>query len=240
MIRRAFVASGDRILLSADYSQIELRLLAHMSQDPELLRAFREDEDVHRKTASDIFGIALEQVDDRQRGMAKAINFGLMYGKTAFGLAQELGIPRKEAQDIINTYFQKYRAVKEFLNDQIQRARDTGSVASLLGRKRHLPDIHAKNAMIRGNAERMAMNTPIQGTAADLIKLAMIEIDKTLEREHYQSRLVIQVHDELVLDCVPDELAAVQKMVVERMENAMSLSVPLKVNSATGKNWMDL
>lgn len=239
-IRRAFVPSPGNLLLSVDYSQIELRLLAHMSGDPVLVGAFQRNEDVHRKTASDLFGVSVEQVDDAQRGIAKAINFGLMYGKTAFGLAQEMRIPRREAQEIIDRYFVRYSAVKHFLDSQILAARENGYVTSLMGRKRWLLDIRSKNPALRNNAERMAMNSPIQGTAADLMKLGMIEIDRQLTLGKFRSHLIIQVHDEVLLDCPEAEVAPVQKMVTQAMEQAMTLSVPLSVNAAVGKNWMDL
>jgi DNA polymerase-1 len=236
------------LLISADYSQIELRLLAHMSGDAELVRSFKADEDVHRRTASEIFGVSPEQVDDRMRSVAKAINFGLMYGKTAFGLAQELGISRREAQDTIDRYFERYSGVKAFLEGQIERAREQGYVTTLLGRRRALPDIHSRNPAIRAVAERMAMNTPIQGTAADLMKLAMIEIDGWLSVSGTGAKLIIQVHDEVVLDCPEGEVDRVQSKVVEIMENAMEssaggqlkLDVPLRVNAAHGRNWMEL
>jgi len=239
-IRRAFIPSVGNLLVSADYSQIELRLLAHMSGDPELVNSFQKGEDVHRRTAGEIFGISADQVDDHQRGIAKAINFGLMYGKTAFGLSQELKISRKDAKDMIDRYFERYRGVKIFLDAQVESAREKGYVTSYLGRKRKLPEIHSKNAAIRSNAERMAMNTPIQATAADLMKLAMIEIDRRIESEGYRSRLTIQVHDEVVLDCPRDEVEAVKKWVPEVMEGAMKLSVPLLVNVSSGENWMEL
>jgi DNA polymerase-1 len=239
-IRRAFVPSEGNILVSADYSQIELRLLAHMSGDVELVRSFRADEDVHRRTAAEIFSIRPEEVDDRQRGIAKAINFGLMYGKTPFGLSQELKIPRKEAQDIIDRYFKRYSGVKQFLDAQVLDARENGYVTTLSGRKRHLPDIRSRNPAVRQNAERMAMNSPIQGTAADLIKLAMVELDHRLSTEGLRSKLMIQVHDEVVLDCPREEADRARRLVEEVMEGAMTLSVPLRVNSATGENWEDL
>ncbi|MCM2277547.1 MAG: DNA polymerase I [Oligoflexia bacterium] len=245
-IRRAFVPSPGNVLVAADYSQIELRLLAHMSGDPELGRAFREDEDVHRQTAAEIFRIPGAEVDERQRGIAKAINFGLMYGKTAFGLAQELKISRKEAQETIDRYFQRYGAVKRFLDQQILDARENGYVTTLLGRKRALPDIASRNQAIRNNAERMAMNSPIQGTAADLMKLAMTELAHRLRGEGLRSKLIIQVHDEVVLDCPREEAEAVKALVTRVMESSgdghlgMKLSVPLRVNAAVGANWMDL
>jgi DNA polymerase-1 len=238
-IRRAFVPSDHCILLSADYSQIELRLLAHLSQDSVLLHAFQEDYDVHQQTASDLFQLPLDQVNDEQRAAAKAINFGLMYGKTAFGLSQELKIPRKQAQEMIDQYFTKYQGVKRYLEEQVQLAREQGWVRTLSGRKRWLPDIQSKNMAIRNNSERMAKNTPIQGTAADLMKLAMIRIDEALLAHKLQAKMTIQVHDEIVLDVPQEELSTVMKLVQHAMESAMSLSVPLQVNVMVGKNWMD-
>jgi len=240
MIRRAFIPSPGNILVAADYSQIELRILAHMSGDKELVDAFRKDQDVHRRTAADIFGVSQDAVDDRQRGIAKAINFGLMYGKTAFGLSQELKIPRREAQETIDRYFERYSGVKKFLDNQVAEAKERGYVQTVLGRKRALPDINAKNAAVRTNAERMAMNSPIQGTAADLIKLAMTELDAELISGGYHSKLIIQVHDEMVLDCPRDESDKVSKLLVRVMEGAMKMDVPLRVNVASGENWMEL
>ncbi|MBU6375674.1 MAG: DNA polymerase I [Bdellovibrionales bacterium] len=239
-IRGAFIASKGNLLVAADYSQIELRLLAHMSGDKELVRSFLADEDVHRRTASEMFKIAPEQVNDQQRSIAKAINFGLMYGKTPFGLAQELHISRKEASEMIERYFDRYHGVKRFLDGQVLLAREKGFVTTLLGRKRVLHDIHSKNPALRANAERMAMNTPIQGTAADLMKLAMIHLDEALLSKGYESKLIIQVHDEVVLDCPKSEAQEVEALVVKTMEEALKLSVPLKVNSAHGDNWKDL
>ena len=239
-IRRAFIPSPGGYLVAADYSQIELRLLAHLSEDKELVASFKRGEDVHRRTASEIFGIDVEKVDDRQRNIAKAINFGLMYGKSAFGLSQELKIPRKEAQDVINRYFERYRGVKSLLDRQIRSAMESGFAITAFGRKRLLPDIHSKNQAVHGNAERMAMNTPIQGTAADLMKLAMISLDEQLTQRKLKSKLVVQVHDELVLDCPEEEVETARALVTEVMEGAMELKVPLKVNSAVGKNWAEL
>jgi DNA polymerase-1 len=239
-IRRAFIPSEGNVLVAADYSQIELRLLAHMSGDKELVRSFNADEDVHRRTASEIFGIDPSKVDDRQRGIAKAINFGLMYGKSAFALAQELEISRKEAAEIIAKYFERYNGVKRYLDQSILDAKEKGYAATLLGRKRLLPDINAKNPVMRGGAERMAMNTPIQGTAADLMKLAIIEIDHRLQKDGFKAKLTIQVHDEVVLDCPRSEVADVKEMVTQVMEGAMKLDVPLRVNADSGESWMDV
>ncbi len=236
-IRRAFIPCPGNALVSADYSQIELRLLAHMSGDAELTRSFQAEEDVHARTASEIYGVGMREIDDNQRAVAKAINFGLMYGKTAFGLSQELKIPRKEAQAMIERYFERYSGVKSFLQGQIEHAKQTGAVETLLGRRRKLPDIRSANPAVRANAERMAMNTPIQGTAADLMKLAMIELDSRLSESGLGARMIIQVHDEVVLDCPKHEVDRVISLVCEVMENAMQLNVPLKVNASSGENW---
>jgi DNA polymerase-1 len=239
-LRRAFVASPGQLLVAADYSQIELRILAHMSQDPELCRSFEKGEDVHQRTASEIYGISPEQVTQEQRGVAKAINFGLMYGKTPFGLSQELGISRREADSIIQRYFQRYAGVKAFLDGQIEKARSTGVVYTELGRMRRLSDIRSKNPAMRANSERMAMNTPIQGTAADLMKIAMIQLEDRLRQEGLQSKLILQVHDEVVLDCPREEVRKVERLVAEVLEGAMKLRVPLQANVASGQNWLEL
>ncbi len=243
-IRRAFVPSPGNVLVSADYSQIELRILAQMSGDPDLLGSFARDEDVHRRTAADIYGITPEAVSDSQRGVAKAINFGLMYGKSAFGLAAELDISRTEAKEMITKYFERYAGVKQFLDRLILDAKEKGETYTLLGRRRELRDINAKNPAVRANAERMAMNTPIQGTAADLMKLAMIKIDEELIRGKFEAKLIIQVHDEVVLDVPPAELDAVKKLVEHAMTTAfdgvVELRVPLKVNIESGANWAEL
>ncbi|MCM0606865.1 MAG: DNA polymerase I [Xanthomonadaceae bacterium] len=238
LIRQAFVPSKGSKLLAVDYSQIELRLLAHMSGDKDLCHSFQINEDVHRRTASEIYHVALDQVTDEQRSVAKAVNFGLMYGKTAFGLSQELGIPRGEAKSIIDKYFERYSGVKKYLDGLITTAKELGYAETELGRKRPLPEIHSSNSAIRANAERMAMNSPIQGTAADLMKLAMIAIDEELESKGFKTRLAIQVHDEVVLDCPEEELKAVQKIVEDCMIHAMKFRVPLQVNSGVGDNWM--
>jgi DNA polymerase-1 len=239
-IRKAFIPSPGCVLVSADYSQVELRILAHMSQDPALVASFHQDEDVHQKTASELFEIKLEEVDEKQRRIAKAINFGLMYGKTAFGLAQELKISRKQAKEMIDRYFQRYSGVKAYFEEIIKKAEECGYVSSLLGRKRWLPDIQSQNQILRNNAQRMAMNTPIQSTAADLIKLAMIQIQSSLQQENLKAQMILQVHDELVLDCPEHELAQIKKLLTEVMEHAMELLVPLKVQVSSGIHWMEL
>lgn len=239
-IRRAFIARPGHVLVGADYSQIELRLLAHMSKDPDLLHAFQTGEDVHKRTAAELFGVKVADVTDSERSIAKAINFGLMYGKTPFGLSQELRIPLSEAKKIIDTYFTRYAAVKKFLDGLIAEAKEAGVTTTLMGRRRKLPELQSSNPAIRNNAERMAMNTPIQGTAADLIKIAMIRVDRALREAELKSRLIIQVHDELVIEAPHSEVKAVQEILVREMEGAMKLDVPLKVQSAVGENWQEL
>ncbi len=240
-IRRAFIPSPGNVLISADYSQIELRILAQMSGDKDLVGSFARDEDVHRRTAADIYGVPPSEVTTAQRGVAKAINFGLMYGKSAFGLAAELDISRTEAKEMITKYFERYSGVKAFLDRLILDAKEKGETYTLLGRRRELKDINAKNPAVRANAERMAMNTPIQGTAADLMKLAMIRIDEELTRGKFRTKLIIQVHDEVVLDAVPEEVERVKALVENAMVNAfegrVKLDVPLRVNVETGENW---
>ena len=240
LIRQAFIANEGSVLLSADYSQIELRILAHLSGDENLGDSFRKGEDVHRRTASEIFHIEPSAVTDVQRGYAKAINFGLMYGKGAFALAEELGISRTEAKKMIDQYFARYSKVRMYLDETILVAKEVGGIVTLLGRKRALPEIRSSNHMMRANAERMAMNSPIQGTASDLIKIAMVRLEEALKREKMKTKLLLQVHDELVLETPTDELEKTTKLVTEIMEHALTLSVPLKVNVGVGKNWAEL
>jgi DNA polymerase-1 len=239
-LRKGFIASTGRILLAADYSQVELRLLAHFSQDPSMLEAFKKNLDIHKQTAAEIFGIPLDQVTKDQRNGAKAINFGLMYGQTSFGLSQALRISQAEAKKYITNYFHKFHAVKSFLDKLKERAEETGYAETLFGRKRSLPDIKSTNRQVKSMAERMAINSPIQGTAADIIKLAMINIQKELEIRNYKSKMILQVHDELIFDVLPEELDLMKKLVREKMENAVNLSVPLLVEMGSGQNWYDL
>lgn len=237
-IRRAFVpADADHVLLSADYSQVELRLMAHLSGDENLLRAFREGEDVHTATAAMLFGEALGDVTADQRRKAKTVNFGIIYGMSAFGLATRLGIPSREARDIIEGYWRSYPGVKAYMEDIVEQARTNGFVSTLFGRRRYLPDIRSGNATVRAMAERNAINAPIQGSAADIMKLAMIRAWERLRGMH--SRLILQVHDELVVDVYKPELSAVREIVVDAMEHAATLSIPLTVESGTGNNWLD-
>jgi DNA polymerase-1 len=240
LIREAFIAAEDSVLISADYSQIELRILAHLSGDPSLVSSFVTGEDVHRRTASEIYHITTDQVTDLQRSVAKAINFGLMYGKGAFALAEELAISRGEAKKMIDEYFTRYSRVKEFLDSQIELAKERGYLVTLLGRKRALPEIRSTNHAVRANAERMAMNSPIQGTASDLIKVAMVELHRALETQKLKTKLLLQVHDELVLEAPKNEVDVVSALVTRVMEGALKLKVPLQVNVNVGKNWAEL
>ena len=238
-IRSAFVADQGCQLLSADYSQIELRVLAHLSQDPVLVDAFRKNEDIHTRTACEVFGIdpLLQTSEIRRR--AKAINFGIIYGQTAFGLARELQISNRDAQEIIQRYFERYRGVKEFTQQVIQDTRQSRMTRTLFGRRRQIPDINSRNPGLRQFAERTAVNSPIQGTAADLIKLAMIRIHRKLREGKLESRMLLQVHDELVFEVPSQEMETMQALVKQEMESVVSLSVPLVVDMGVGQNWME-
>lgn len=236
-IRQAFVAPEDWGILSADYSQIELRILAHLSGDEILIDAFRRGEDVHVRTASTLFGTFPEMVNDTMRRQAKVINFGVIYGMSAFGLAKELGVPQKLAQTYIDGYFRKHAGISRFIDETLDRARKLGYVQTLLGRRRYLPEINADNAAVRQFAERMAINTPIQGTAADLIKMAMIRIDERLRQQGMAATMIMQVHDELVFEAPREEKERLMAIVKEEMEGVMELKVPLTVEMGFGSNW---
>ena len=239
-IRKAFVAgTPDGVILSADYSQIELRIMAHLSQDRHLTEAFREGKDVHAITAAKIFKESLEDVTPDQRRIAKTANFGIMYGISAFGLAQRLKIPRTEAKKIIDDYFANFPAVSAYISDILAATREKGYVETLFGRRRYLPDINSRNATVRSLAERNAINAPIQGTSADIIKLAMINVSRRITEAGLGSRMVLQVHDELVFDVPAGEEETLKKIVKEEMENVVSLSVPLTVECNYGKNWLE-
>ncbi|HFC98529.1 MAG TPA: DNA polymerase I [Thermosulfurimonas dismutans] len=238
-IRRAFVAEEGWKLLSADYSQIELRLLAHFSGDENLRRAFLEGRDIHATTAAEIFGIRPEEVTPEMRRLAKVINFGIAYGMSAFGLAKELGLDLAQARAFIERYFQRYPGVKRYMEEKVAEAREKGYVTTLLGRRRPIPGLRAREKSVREFAERTAINTPIQGSGADLIKLAMLAIDRRLAQGGYAARLILQVHDELLLEVPEEEMEEVRELVRKEMEEVYPLSVPLKVNLATGKNWAE-
>jgi len=239
-IRAAFVAEPGFVLLAADYSQIELRLLAHFSGDKLLVEAYRTGEDIHTLTASQVFGVPPLMVDAEHRRRAKAVNFGIVYGLSAFGLSQQIGIDTKEAKRFIDAYFEKYSGVRSFIDRTLEQARRDQKVSTLFGRVRPIPDIHSKNFNLRGFAERTAVNTPLQGTAADLIKLAMIRIDADLREHKLRSRMLLQVHDELVFEVAEDEVDTMKRLVTERMEQVHELKVPLKVEVGVGPNWRDL
>ncbi|HBC52339.1 MAG TPA: DNA polymerase I, partial [Stenotrophomonas maltophilia] len=236
-IRRAFVAPEGFQLLAADYSQIELRIMAHLSEDPGLVRAFEQGADVHRATAAEVFGRTLEDVTPNERRAAKAINFGLMYGMSAFGLARNLGIDRGQAQDYVALYFSRYPGVRDFMERMRQQARDQGYVETLFGRRLYLNDIHARNQGLRGGAERAAINAPMQGTAADIIKRAMVDVDQWLRDSGAPARMILQVHDELVFETESSFVEDLRLQVVERMSQAAKLRVPLVVDTGVGNNW---
>ncbi|MFG1485661.1 DNA polymerase I [Halobacteriovorax sp. RZ-2] len=240
LVRKAFIATPGNLLLAADYSQVELRILAHYSEDPTMIKAFNEDKDIHAQTASEINGIALEEVTSDERSKAKAVNFGLMYGQSSFGLASALKISRKDAKAYIEKYFERFSKIKGFLDGLKEDAEKTGYSITMYGRKRFLPDIHSNNRTVKANAERMAINSPIQGTAADIIKCAMINIDAEMKKRGLKSKMILQVHDELIFDVLESELDEMKTLVKEGMENVVELKVPLKVDPAFGVNWYDL
>lgn len=239
-MRRAFIPStDDGYIVSADYNQIELRLMAALSKDKNMISDFVNDMDIHAATAMRIFNLNKEDLTPEYRRKAKAINFGIIYGISAFGLSQQLGISRKEAKQIIDDYFTKYPSVKQYMDKTIAFAKQHGYVETLFHRRRYLPDINAANAIVNGYAERNAINMPIQGTAADIIKIAMIKVQDLISDNNLKSKLIIQVHDELVLDVVKEELDIITTNVKEIMENVIMLSIPLKVDIGFGNNWLE-
>lgn len=240
-IRKAFISRGDGwTLISADYSQIELRIVAAISGDENMIRAFVENKDIHTATAAKVYGVAENEVTGDMRRAAKAVNFGIIYGQTAFGLSESLGISRSEAKTIIDNYFEQYSSIKRYMDNTINYAREHGYVETLMGRKRYLRDITSANQTVRGYAERNAINSPIQGTAAEMIKLAMVKVHKALQQQNMRTRMVLQVHDELVFDVPEDEVEAATKLIKENMETAMVLphNVPTNAEAGTGKNWL--
>jgi DNA polymerase-1 len=240
-IRRVFIpGSPDNVLLSADYSQIELRILAHLSGDPALISAFRENQDIHRRTASEVFGVPLDEVTPELRGRAKAVNFGIIYGISDFGLARDLRIPRREAKEYIERYFRRLPDVKRFIDQTIRRARERGYVTTILNRRRPMPELFSPNRNVRNFGERAAVNTPIQGSAADIIKLAMVSIHRALKQRGLESKLILQVHDELILDVPQAELKEMTRLIRTEMEGVLDLSVPLTVDIKSGPNWYDV
>jgi DNA polymerase-1 len=239
-IRRAFKSRFERgTLISADYSQVELRLLAHLAKDEQLTAAFARNEDVHRRTASLVFKVPIEQVDPEMRTRAKAINFGIIYGMGAQRLARETGLKFAEAQEFIERYFQVFAGVKRFIDATLEQTRKDGFTTTLLGRRRAIPEINSEDPRVQANARNVAVNTPIQGTAADLIKLAMLAVDRELDAAKLRSRMILQVHDELVFDVPPGESKQVHELARRCMEHALDLSVPLKVDIGEGPTWLD-
>jgi DNA polymerase I len=239
-VRKAFICRDcDHVLLSADYSQIELRIIAELSKDPAMQEAFLKNTDIHTATAAKVYGVGLPDVTPEMRRNAKMVNFGIIYGISAFGLSQRLNIPRKEAASIIENYFIQYPLVKKYMDDSINKAREQGYVETILGRRRYLRDINSQNAVVRGFAERNAINAPIQGSAADLIKIAMINIHKDLLEGGYKTRMILQVHDELVFDVPKEEIEIIKPIIAERMKNAVRITVPLEIEIGVGTNWLE-
>jgi len=238
-IRKAFVPAEGCLFFSADYSQIELRLMAHLSGDKNMITDFLSGSDIHAATASKIFGVDLQDVTREMRSKAKTANFGIIYGISSFGLSERLTIGRKEAKELIEGYFASYPAVKTYMDDSIRVARERGYVTTMFGRRRYLRDIHSRNQVVRGNAERNAINAPIQGSAADIIKIAMVRIHERLKKEKFSSKMILQVHDELIFEVPEEEMEQLKEMVLGEMSNAAKLEVPLKVDWGTGKNWLE-
>jgi DNA polymerase-1 len=238
-IRKAFVPEKGHIFLSADYSQIELRLMAHLSKDKSMIADFLSGNDIHAATASKIFGVEISDVTREMRSRAKTANFGIIYGISSFGLSERLTIGRKEAKELIDGYFNSYPGVKIYMDESIRKAREMGYVTTMFGRKRYLADIHSRNQVVRGNAERNAINAPIQGSAADIIKIAMIRIYDRMKSEKFLSKMILQVHDELIFEVLTSELEKLKDLVVFEMSNAVKLDIPLKVDWGTGNNWFE-
>jgi DNA polymerase-1 len=239
-IRKAFVPRDDmHELLAVDYSQIELRIIAALSDDKSMIEAFKNGIDIHTATASKVFHTPVDQITREQRSQAKAVNFGIIYGQSAFGLAQNLNISRKEAKSIIDSYFEEYPTIKKYMETVVAEAREQGYVKTVLDRRRYLPDINSTNAIVRGYAERNAINAPIQGSAADVIKVAMVAVQKDIRERNLKSKMILQVHDELVFDVHSDERKTLEKLVKESMEGALKLSVPLEVEYKIASNWLD-
>lgn len=238
-IRKAFVASEGNVLVGADYSQIELRLLAHMSGDERMIDAFIDGADIHARTASEVFGVPFEKVTAEQRSAAKAVNFGIVYGISDFGLAKNLGVTRKQAGDYIKMYLDRYSGVRAYMQGAVEEGKRLGYVKTLMGRRRELPELLSSNYNTRSFGERVAMNMPLQGTAADIIKLAMVRVCEALQKEGLKAKLILQIHDELIIDAPLSEAARAGEILRECMQNAMNLSVPLLADVRTGHSWFD-
>jgi DNA polymerase-1 len=239
-IRKAFIPRDqEHVLLAADYSQIELRIIAALSEEDNMIAAFKEGADIHAATAAKVFNVPLASVSREQRSHAKTVNFGIIYGVSAFGLSNQTDLSRAESKVLIDTYYESYPKLKAYMNNQVNFARENGYVETVLGRRRYLKDINANNAIVRGAAERNAVNAPIQGSAADIIKLAMIAVQKTLDQQKLRTKMLLQVHDELVFDVYKPELEEVKELVKSAMENAFTLTVPLDVELGVGENWLE-
>ena len=238
-IRGAFVAEEGKKIISADYSQIELRLIAELSGEDNMIKAFQNGEDIHASTASKLFKIPLDQVDKTQRSQAKTVNFGIIYGQGAFALAEQTGLSRTEAKQMIDSYYENYPKLKIFMTEQVEKARKNGFVETILGRKRHLKDINSNNFVVRGHAERNAVNAPIQGSAADIIKVAMINIDRALSEGGFKTKMLLQVHDELLFEVPEEEIEQIKTLIKEKMESAVKTKVPLIVEVGVGNNWLE-
>ena len=238
-IRKMFVPREGWVFVDADYSQIELRVLAHIADDKRMQEAFRTGEDFHAVTASQVYNVPLETVTPLMRRHAKAVNFGIVYGISEFSLAQDIGVTRREAKDYIDRYLTKYSGVRDYMHDIVETARKQGYVETMFGRRRRIPEITSSNFNVRSGAERIALNTPIQGTAADIIKLAMVRVFDALEQQALQARLILQVHDELIVECPAFEAQSVMDIVTHEMENAVKLSVPLIAEAKMGESWYD-
>ena len=236
-LRKVFKAEKGNVFLDADYSQIELRVLAHMSEDEIMVEAFKSDQDIHTICASQIFNVPVEEVSKQLRSRAKAVNFGIVYGISDFGLSEQVGIKRNEAKEYITAYLEKYSGIDNFMKEVVEDAKRKGYVTTLCGRRRYIPELSSNNYMVRKFGDRAAMNTPIQGTAADIMKIAMIDVYNELKKRGLKSKLVLQIHDELLIDTVESEKEEVRKLLKECMERAMVLKVPLKVEVEEGKNW---
>ena len=238
-IRKAFIPEDGCLFFSADYSQIELRIMAHLSEDKNMIDAFLSGYDIHAATAAKVYKIDINDVTREQRSKAKTANFGIIYGISVFGLAERMGVDRKEAKELIDGYFETYPDVKRYMDKSIEVARENGYVETIFHRKRFLPDINSRNAIVRGYAERNAINAPIQGSAADIIKVAMIRIYERFKRENIKSKMILQVHDELNFSVYPEEKEMVGRIVIEEMENAYKMHVPLKADCGWGTNWLE-
>lgn len=238
-IRKAFIPDDGCEFFSADYSQIELRIMAHLSGDANMIEAFKEGDDIHAATAAKVYKISIDKVTREQRSKAKTANFGIIYGISVFGLAERMNVDRKEAKELIDGYFETYPQIKEYMDKSIDLARGQGYIETIFGRKRYLPDINSRNSVVRGYAERNAINAPIQGSAADIIKVAMVRIYQRFQSESIKSKMILQVHDELNFSVLPEEKEKVQKIVIEEMGNAYRMQVPLRADCGWGSNWLE-